>query len=157
MIVARIEPPGWLRDGIVVQLSAGPRLDFTGPSGCLAPGSAFPLASRGSHDRAACKGQWLPRRDSVPSLMHTDLIDSLLSHTGESRESRGKAGKVGGKPGKSVSVHHSCPKRRTDIAPRSSGKVRWTICNLIPFARRRLSGHESGSSVLPTAERHEEP
>ena len=39
----------------------------------------------------------------------------------------------------------------------SSGKVRWTICNLIPFAKRRLSGHESGSSVLPTAERHEEP
>src|SRR5271166_1573760 len=35
--------------------------------------------------------------------------------------------------------------------------VRWTICNLIPFAKRRLSGHESGSSVLPTAERHEEP
>ena len=44
-----------------------------------------------------------------------------------------------------------------DIAPRSSGEVRWTICNLIPFAKRRLSGHESGSSVLPTAERHEEP
>ena len=39
----------------------------------------------------------------------------------------------------------------------SSGEVRWTICNLIPFAKRRLSGHESGSSVLPTAERHEEP
>src|SRR5208283_3382738 len=32
-------------------------------------------------------------------------------------------------------VHHSCPKRRTDIAPRSSGEVRWTICNLIPFAK----------------------
>jgi hypothetical protein len=42
MIAARIEPPGWLRDGILVQLSAGPRLDFTGPSGRLAPGSAFP-------------------------------------------------------------------------------------------------------------------
>ena len=28
-----------------MQLSAGPRLDFTGPSGRLAPGSAFPLAS----------------------------------------------------------------------------------------------------------------
>src|SRR5271157_3977594 len=40
-------------------------------------------------------------------------------------------------------------KKQTDIAPRSSGKVRWTICNLIPFAKRRLSGHESGSSVLP--------
>ena len=26
-----------------------------------------------------------------------------------------------------------------------------------PFCKRRLSGHESGSSVLPTAERHEEP
>ena len=39
----------------------------------------------------------------------------------------------------------------------SFGEVRWTICNLIPFAKRRLSGHESGSSVLPTAERHEEP
>ena len=46
---------------------------------------------------------------------------------------------------------------RSDLEPRSSGKVRWTICKLIPFAKRRLSGHESGSSVLPMAERHEEP
>jgi len=53
IIAARIEPPGWLRDGIVVQLSAGPHLDFTGPSGYLAPGSAFPRASRGI-SRSSC-------------------------------------------------------------------------------------------------------
>ena len=35
IIAANIEPPGWLRGGILVQLSAGSRLDFTGLSGCL--------------------------------------------------------------------------------------------------------------------------
>jgi len=69
------------RGGCEMKLSCTFRwtcLDFTGLSGWLAPGSAFTLASRGSHDRAACKGRWLPRRGSDPSLMHTDLIDFLL-------------------------------------------------------------------------------
>ena len=43
------------------------------------------------------------------------------------------------------------PEKMNRHRARSSGEVRWTICNLIPFAKRRLSGHESGSSVLPTA------
>jgi len=75
----QIEPPAWLPGGILVQLSAEALLDFIGRSVCLASGSAFPLASRGPRGRAARKGQWLPRRDSVPSLMHTDLIDFILN------------------------------------------------------------------------------
>jgi hypothetical protein len=35
--------------------------------------------------------------------------------------------------------------------------VRWIIRGPIPSARRRFSGSEPGSSVLPTAERHGGP
>src|SRR5208283_2476755 len=77
----QIEPPAWLPGGILLQLSAEALLDFIGRSVCLASGSAFPLASRGPRGRAARKGQWLPRRDSVPSLMHTDLIDFIVNRT----------------------------------------------------------------------------
>ena len=94
---------------------------------------------------------------------HWSRFHRFFSHAAWDIDTFSSAGQVGrhdSRPGATFSwtVDDTlCRKRGLTSRQESSGKVRWTICNLIPFAKRRLSGHESGSSVLPTAERHEEP
>ena len=63
-------------------------------------------------------------------------------------------GRCGGKSGFSSSF---LPEKMNRHRAKKLGRGALDYLQSHPFCKRRLSGHESGSSVLPTAERHEEP
>ena len=67
--------------------------------------------------RSGCQWDQLPRKFGPKSTVH-DWFQRWCAD-GVGRKSDVRAEIRGGNP---VSVHHSCPKRRTDIAPRSSGE-----------------------------------
>ena len=143
--VAKTSLPG--TDHRIVKDRTGPDLDERSVYISISPNQAIVRTTQSVSPRSPRPNRWpfargrgpsMPGAPDVPAGCPSDAmpIRSLLSL-----------------------ISRNSPKRSGMVSLRqvSFGKVRWTICNLIPFAKRRLSGHESGSSVLPTAERHEEP